>query len=206
MYLGGERSIHPAGAEALLAKHQELFTFLQQLRTDGVHGVVGLIPARPRPLSQHPFASNILRQPVCSEDILLVRRVEGGVWTNPAGHVEPNDRSPFETLAWEALQETGLRTRKAVDYVLSDLLDVGYTRSGKWYLLFKACVNSSFMPQILEAQTDINDVRWFSAEEAYNLIKKPPAPYQQYLLRYLDGWDKDLEQRIRMFFGKLCII
>ena len=192
----------PPGSKNILKDHKQVFAEVDKLRYLGYGGVVGLIAVRPltSPRILKP-TSTIMRPQVLREELLLVRRKEG-VWGNPAGHVEVGDRTIFEAVAWEALQETGLRTIHALDYVVSDLLDSGFTESNKYYLLFKAWVRNNFIPQLLDSGSDLDAVCWFDAETAHGLLGNKPIKYQKYLQRYLKGWPTSLRMREDSFLKK----
>lgn len=200
--MGRPEGFEPPGSKNILEDHRHVFKEVDRLRSLGYRGVVGLIAVRPL-ISPRIFKplSTIMRPQVQHEELLLVRRKEG-VWANPAGHVEVDDKTVFETVAWEALQETGLKTIHALDYVVSDLLDIGFTESHKYYLLFKAWVRNNFTPQLLDTGFDLDSVNWFNAENAHGLLGKIPTKNQKYLQWYLEGWPTSLRMRKDFFLRK----
>jgi len=192
----------PPGSKNILKDHSQVFAEVDRLRYLGHGGVVGLIAVRPLTSPRIPKpTSTIMRPQVLHEELLLVRRKEG-VWGNPAGHVEVGDRTVFEAVAWEALQEAGLRTIHALDYVISDLLDIGFTESHKYYLLFKAWVKKNFTPQLLDTGSDLDAVGWFSAEAVHDLLGNNPIDNQKYVQQYLKGWPASLQTRKDSFLKK----
>ena len=195
----------PPGSKNILKDHSQVFAEVDRLRYLGHGGVVGLIAVRPLTYSHilKPI-STIMKPQVQHEELLLVRR-KGGIWSNPAGHVEVGD-TVFEAVACEALQETGLRTIHALDYVVSDLLDIGFTESKKYYLLFKAWVRNNFTPQLLDTGSDLDAVGWFDAGNAHGLLGNDPVKYQKYLQRYLEGWPTSLRMREDFFLKKSKMI
>lgn len=195
----------PPQSKNILEHHKRVFTEVDRLRYLGHGGVVGLIAVRPLTYPHiHKPILTIIRPQVQHEELLLVRR-KGGIWSNPAGHVEVGDKTVFEAVAGEALQETGLRTH-ALDYVVSDLLDIGFTESNKYYLLFKAWVRNNFTPQLLDTGSDLDAVGWFDAGNAHGLLGNDPVKYQKYLQRYLEGWPTSLRMREDFFLKKSKMI
>jgi 8-oxo-dGTP pyrophosphatase MutT (NUDIX family) len=196
------RGSEPPIASDILENYADLFTIVENLRQKGLQSSVGLIAVRPL---THDISRTIkypyIRSEVQYEELLMVRRNDG-TWTNPAGHVENGDETIFKAVAWEALQEAGLRTVHAIDYVVSDLLDVGLTKSGKFYLLFKAWVRNNFRPQLLDSDDDLVDVAWIDAGTISNLLTSTPQKYQQYVRHYLKGWDTPIQDRVDDFIQK----
>ncbi len=98
-------------------------------------------------------------------ELLLIKHANGGHWSFPKGHVEPNETEE-ETAKREILEETGLEVvldtsfREVVTY--SPKKD---TRKDVIYFLAKA-VTYNYIPQIEE----ISQIKWVEISRAHNIL------------------------------------
>ncbi len=98
------------------------------------------------------------------EKVLLVKH-NAGHWSFAKGHVE-KDETEFETAIRETKEETGLE----VEIISDKKFETNYSPEEgimKKVIFFIAKINNGTIKRQIE---EIADIKWFSVEEAQNII------------------------------------
>ena len=99
---------------------------------------------------------------------LLVHHKKLNRWLQPGGHTEAEDKNIFQAALREALEETGLKSIKALSEVIYDIDIHMIPAIGDMPAHEHFDIRYIFVAdeqEILEVSEESNDLQWFSKEE-----------------------------------------
>ncbi|MBG9981401.1 NUDIX domain-containing protein [Facklamia sp. DSM 111018] len=96
---------------------------------------------------------------------LLIQHKNGGHWSFPKGHVEPNE-SEVETALREIKEETGLEVKLDTSFRESTTFS---PKEGvmKDVIYFLACANN---PEVIQQIEEVTDSNWLNFEKALSTL------------------------------------